>query len=238
MDEVNTVTVNVGAGTLTSSTRDLVLNDKTVNAMMIGSEQIQFVTATLVTTGIYRLSRLLRGGRGTEWAMIDHAVSERCVLLRTSGIRRIPLVNAQIGVARYYKGVTLGRAVSTATSRAFTCTAVGLKPFSPFDLRASRDGSNNVTFTWQRRSRLSVRMTGPYGISVPLGEESESYQIDIHDQASPHTVLRTITATSETASYTAAEQTADGLTPGDAIDVAVYQMSAVIGRGYALEATA
>jgi len=236
-DEMNSVTVDVGDGTLASSTRDAVLNSLTVNAMLIGSEVIQFKTATLVSAGVYTLSGLLRGGRGTEWAMTGHEAAERCVLLREAGLRRVLLDNNELGLSRYYKGVTIGRTLSTATAEQFTNNAVGLKPFSPFDLRATRDASNNITFTWQRRTRLTVRMIGALGISVPLGEETEAYEIDIL-AGSPAAVVRTISATSRTASYTAAEQTADGLTPGNVVSVEVFQLSADVGRGYALQQSA
>ena len=107
-DEMNTVTVNVGAGSLASTTRDNVLHSLAMNAMLIGSEMIQFRTANLTAPGIYVLSGLLRGGRGTEWAMTGHVASERCVLLQAAGLRRIAMVNTDLGLPRYYKGVTLG----------------------------------------------------------------------------------------------------------------------------------
>lgn len=237
-DEQNSVTVDVDDGTLASSTRDVVLNSAAVNAMLVGSELLQFRTATLVSAGVYKLTGLLRGGRGTEWAMTGHAGSERCVLLRTEGLRRIVLENSDLGLARWYKGVTLGRALSSATAEQFTDTALGLKPFAPFDLRATRDGSNNVTFTWQRRTRLATRAIGALGISVPLGEDSEAYEIDIYADGTYAAVLRTISATSATAAYSAAEQTADGLTPGNAVYARMYQLSANVGRGYKLEQAA
>ena len=235
-DETNSVTVNVGDGTLTSSTRDAVLQSLAVNAILIGSELIQFVTATLVSPGVYTLTSLLRGGRGTEWAMTGHAIGDRCVLLRPQGLRRLVLTNSQLGAARYYKAVTLGRSLGTAAARVFTDTGVGLKPFSPLDGRVSRDGSNNATITWQRRSRLSVRMVGTMGISVPLGENVEAYEIDIITDASEATVLRTISASTPSATYSAADQTTDGLTPGNAFNFVVYQLSPIVGRGYPLEA--
>lgn len=237
-DERNSVTVNVGSATLASSTRSAILNSLSVNAMLVGSEIIQFRTATLVSAGVYTLTGLLRGCRGTEWAMTGHAASERCVLLRTAGLRRIALANSDIGLSRYYKGVTIGRALSTATAEAFTDNAVGLKPFSPILLKAARDGSNNITFTWQRRTRLSVRMIGALGISVPLGEDAEAYELDVYADGTYTTVVRTISASAETASYTAAQQTADGLTPGDPVNCKLYQISAYAGRGYALEKAA
>ena len=236
-DEMNTVTVNVGVGLLASSTRALVLNSLKINAIMIGSEMIQFTTATLITTGVYTLSGLLRGGRGTEWAMVGHSTVERVVLLREAGLRRIVLTNADLGVARYYKGVTLGRAQSTASPSVFTNTAVGLKPFSPIDGRVTRDGSNNATITIQPRTRLGVRMIGSLGISVPEGETVAAYELDIMSEASPQTVLRTLTSSTPSFSYTAAQQTTDGLTPGNPFTSIAFHVSSDVARGYGYEFT-
>lgn len=237
-DEANSVTVNVGSGTLASSTHDALLAGLGVNSVLIGSELLQFRVATLVSPGVYKLTGLLRGARGTEWAMTGHAASERCVLIRSAGLRRIVLENSELGVSRYYKGVTLGEALASATAESFTDNAIGLKPFAPIDLRAARDGSNNITFTWQRRTRLAVRMIGALGISVPLGEDSEAWELDIYANGSYATVVRTISASSATAAYSAAEQTADGLTPGNTVYTKLYQRSAAIGRGYALQTAA
>ncbi len=237
-DEVNTVRVSLALGTAASVSRDTLLNDQTVNAWLIGSEILQARDATLVSAGVYDLAGLLRGGRGTEWAMGGHVATERCVKLQLAGLRRVPVDTSRIGLDRYYKGVTLGRAIGTAPAQTFADTGVDRKPFSPFDARVARDGSNNCTITWQRRSRLAVRTTGPAGISVPLGEESEAYLVDVYDDGTYTTLLRTISVSTPSASYTAAEQTTDGLTPGDPLFLHITQVSAVVGRGYALEATA
>jgi hypothetical protein len=69
---------------------------------------------------------------------------------------------------------------------------------------------------------------------VPLGEASESYEVDIYN--STYTTLkRTISATSETAAYSAADQTTDFGSAQNPIYYQVRQMSAAIGRGYELE---
>ena len=237
-DEINTVTVNVGSGTLSSSTRAAVLDSLSVNAILIGSEVIQFLIATLVSTGVYTLSRLLRGCRGTEWAMTGHAANERAVLLSTDGMRRVLLQNNELGLSLYYKGVTLGRALSSATAQTFTNTAIGRKSFSPIIFKAGRDASNNITFEWQRRTRLAVRMIGSAGISAPLGEDSEAYEIDVYSNSGYTTVVRTISATTTSASYTAAQQTTDGLTPGNTVYCKIYQISEQVGRGYVLQKAA
>ena len=168
--------------------------------------------------------------------MVGHGAGESCVLLREAGLRRVSLTNSQIGSARYYKGVTLGKTLSSASPNALTSVGVGLMPFAPVDSRVTWDGSNNATITWRRRSRLSVRMVGSLGISVPLGESVEAYEVDILTDASDPVVLRTITASSETCGYSAADATADGLTPGLPFNRRIYQMSSSVGRGYVLEA--
>lgn len=237
-DETNSVTVDLGEGELASSTRTAILNNQAVNAMLIGSELLQFRTATPVSAGVYKLTGLLRGGRGTEWAMVDHVADERAVLITAAGLRRIVLPNSDLGVPRYYKGVTIGAHESDVTPELFTDNAVGLKPFSPFDLRMVRDGSNNITGTFQRRTRLSVRTIGTLGISVPLGETTEAYDIDVFSDNTYTTVVRTISTATTSFTYSAAEQTADGLTPGNTVYTEIFQRSAEVGRGYPLREAA
>ena len=66
---------------------------------------------------------------------------------------------------------------------------------------------------------------------MPLAEEREAYEVEIVDGA---TVLRTLAATSPSATYTAAQQLADWgalLGPGDTLAVRIFQLSALVGRG-------
>jgi hypothetical protein len=95
-----------------------------------------------------------------------------------------------------------------------------------------RGGSGNLTISWIRRSRVDAEWRD--GVGIPLGEESEVYEVDILDGS---TVVRTTPATSPTASYSAADQTTDFGSVQSSIDVKIYQLSAVVGRGYAAEAT-
>lgn len=235
-DEVSTVTVNVGAQTLSSSTRDAMQADSSINVAAIeagagGWEIIRFRTATLSSAGIYVLSGLLRGMRGTEWAMGLHAVDDRFVQLQLSGLRRTPSEVTEIGIARYWRTITLGRTLSTALSESLANNAVGKKPFAPVNLRGDRNTSGDIAFTWDRRTRLSVRYGGAGGSYTPLGEDSESYEVDVYDSG---VVVRTLTSSSETVTYTAAQQTTDfgGVLPYGVCDAEVFQVSAVVGRGY------
>ena len=233
-DEMNSVTVQV-VGTLSNYTRDQILNG-TAPLYMIGDEAIYARTAALVSAGIYTLSGLLRGRRGTEWAMSTHLAGDEVVRVSTTGgVRRVAMESGQLGTEFSFKAPTFGRSVAGATEHLFTNSGVGLKPFAPVDLRAARDPSTeDVALTWKRRTRLSCRFTGTACINVPLGESTEEYSVEICTTDSPQTLLRTVSTTSASLTYTAAQQYDDGIVIGSPIEVTVYQISSVVGRGYAL----
>ena len=232
-DEFNTLTVTLRAGTLESRTEAAVLNG--ANAAFIGAadrwELIQFRTATLIGESQYTLSGLLRGRRGTEWAVGLSQDGDTFALAST--LARVPKSNSAIGLPRLYKMVTSRTLLEASTAEAFTPQGVALETYAPAHVTASRDGSNNITGTIIRRARL-----GPEWLDyadVPLNEESEHYQLDIFAGSA---FLRTIDVVGTNVwGYTAAEQTADGLTPGDPVSLVAYMLSAVVGRGYPYEAT-
>ena len=226
-DTGGSVTVDVGAGTLASSTRDLVLSSA-ANAMLIGDEVIQFVTAALVSAGRYKLTHLLRGRLGTEHAMTGHTVGERAVLLRPDGLLTVAYDAALIGQSQVYRAVTSGRAVSTAIDARITDTGVRLKPWAPVDLRLQVYETDDIDVTWKRRTRLS--WTWPASVPAPLGEIAEGYAVVVSIVGGAD--LRTITSSTATVTYTAAMQAIDGTSPASALRFTVYQVSATVGRGY------
>lgn len=236
-DTVNTVSVVLDRGELESTTELGALNG--LNAAAIGAdgrwEIVIFQTATLTAPLTYTLSTLLRGRLGTEWAIPLHQAGDRFVLLSV-GLKRIPGSLATLGMERQYKAVSSGEVIGDVTAEDFTNTGVALKPYSPTQLEITNDGSNNLTGTFVRRTR--AHWDSIDAREAPLFEESESYEIDVLDVGSPTVVVRTITATDEIFTYSAAQQTADGLTPGDEHTYRIYQISASVGRGYVLEVTA
>lgn len=230
-----TVTLDYAGATLESVSEDLVIAG--YNAAWLGpatgqgGEVIQFATATLVGPGQYTLSNLLRGRLGTE-ANTTHGTNEVFVLLRTTTLGRSEFGPADWYYARLFKPVSVLTNEVDTTAQAFTNNGVGKMPKSPVHVAGVRDGSNNLSLSWVRRTRLQVPGLG-LG-PVPLGELTEAYSIDVYSGAS---VVRTITATTPAASYTAAEQTADGLTPGNPVTLRIYQLSDVRGRGFPAIAT-
>lgn len=240
-NERHAIVVDVGSGTLTGSTRDAVLNDAAVNAFAIGAHGRwllgQFRDAELVSAGVYRLTGLLLGAGGTERHIGTQLVGDSFALLRyVNGLVRVPTNAVDQGVPRYYKPVTIGQAVSAADTLSFVGSEVGLMPLAPVDARASR-AAGDITITWQFRTRLQVRMIGPAGILVPLGEASESYAIDVFADDTFAVVVRTLTSSSPTVTYTAAQQTTDFGSPQAEVSFGIQMISATVGRGFALRAT-
>jgi hypothetical protein len=196
-------------------------------------EVIQFRNATLVAPATYELSTLLRGQQGTESTMsASLAAGARFVLLDTA-LTTIDLTPDEIGLPFNWRygpsNRDLGSTTYATTTHAFA--GIGRRPLAPVHVRGRRE-AGDLHFTLIRRTRIggdSWETT-----EVPLGEDSENYAIDILDG---DTVVRTLTATSPSATYTAAELTADFGTPPPAIAVRVYQLSASYGRGSPAAAT-
>lgn len=236
-DYTNTVSIVLNAGgALISYTQLQVLNG--AGAFILGAdgrwEVIQYKTATLTAPNTYTLSGLLRGRRGTEWAQGLHAAGDKFVLVDANAFKRPNSGTAQIGLSRMYKAVTFRKTLASATAQTFTNNAEGLKPYSPVRLDGTRDGSNNLTITWIRRTRIGGEFRD--FVDAQLGEASELYDVEIYSSGAFTTLLRTISGlTTPTASYTAAQQTTDGYTPGDTIYMRVFQISYVVGRGRKLE---
>ena len=108
------------------------------------------------------------------------------------------------------------------------------KPYAPVHLKARwhLSTSNDIALSWVRRTRFEG---DPWELaSVPLNEETESYELEIMDGS---TVVREVTDLASPAyTYTEAMQIADfGAVQTDQIKIRVYQMSATVGRGIKAE---
>jgi hypothetical protein len=235
IDETTQIVVGVsGGGALSTTTLINLLNG--ANAFILGSEVIQFLTATLNADGSYTLSNLLRGRRGTEWAASQHVSGETALFL-PFGLHRNNVPTSLVGLSQYYEAATIGQSRTLASPQNITLQGNDLKPYAPCHILGSRDGSDNLTIDWTRRTRLGGDVDWLDGVvDVPLSEASEAYSVDILSGGGA--VLRTFNSlTSPTVVYSAAEQTADGLTPGNPVNVNIFQISAAIGRGFAGVAT-
>jgi hypothetical protein len=206
------------------------------NAAAIGAdgrwEIIQFRDAEQVgSPPVWRLTGLLRGRRGTEWAVGTSEVGDRFVLLDGS-VERVPLNIAGIGASRLHKAVLSGRSIDETDGVEFAGNGVALEPFSPVHVEGARSGGDLV-ITWTRRDRFGQELMS--GSEIPMSESPESYEVDIYDGPD---VVRTLASTTPTVTYTDTQQAADfGSPTPESVTVRIYQLSALVGRGYPTEAT-
>ena len=61
-------------------------------------EIVQFVTAELTSPGRYKLTRLLRGQRGSEHAMADSVAAGARVLVLTTALGQPGISEAEVGL--------------------------------------------------------------------------------------------------------------------------------------------
>ena len=234
----NALVVDLLTGTLESVT-DLTLFGG-ANALAIESapgvwEIVQADAAELLAPGRYRLTRLLRGQRGTEGAVGNPAPAGARVVVLDSTLASLPIAEADLGIPWNWRIGPASRPVSDETyvAQAFTPEGVGLRPFSVAHVeqpwRRPRT-PGDLTIRWTRRSR-SLAADNWGALEVPLAEELEAYEVEILDGAAVKRVLSTDTTS---AVYTATQQTADWgalLAPGDTLDIRICQLSALVGRG-------
>jgi hypothetical protein len=227
-DEINSLNVAMTAGTLSGTTWAGMLSG--VLTLVVGEEIIYGRDVTLELDGTYTVRGLLRGRRGTGYAMSLHEVGERVVLYDPATFVRITQETADIGIERLYKCVSAGGTLAATPSQTFTNEGRPLMPHAPVLLGGGRDASNNATLQWVRSNRDNFAWRD--SVEVPMSEDSESYAVDIFSDGTFTTVIDTLTSSVESVAYSASDQTLAGITPGDPIYFGVVQISAVVGRGY------
>lgn len=222
-----TLTVQVDDGrqlvSATASQLDGGANALAVQATDGEWEILQFETATLIAPGQYDLTGLRRALRGTDGQMV-HSAGARAILLN-GAIGRVDYPLVQRGKPAEYRYGPSTRAVDDVlfaqVSRSFS--GVGLRPFSPIDLKVVREGNNDLTISWSRRDRNDFDPSS----AKPMSEMSEEYDVEITSGAG-----RTLSSGSESVVYSSADQTVDGLAlTAPTLEFEVFQVSQTFGRG-------
>jgi hypothetical protein len=176
------------------------------NLALVGDELVQFGDAELLGEGRYRLSRLLRGRRGTEWAMANHVAGEEFALIEAASARPITL---PAGMAAGTEVRLLASGVGDAEPAAAVRIAAGeaLRPPGPVHLSAAAVEDGGVAISWVRRSRLGWSWAS--GSDTPLGEEVELYAVTLTGAF----FSREVEVSAPSFTYDAAARAADGTGP-------------------------
>jgi hypothetical protein len=152
-----------------------------------------------------RLSGLLRGQAGSELAMRAPLAAGATFVLLSGAIAQVSITLNEIRLPLNWRYGPASRDIGDASydTAQHMFAACGLRPLAPVHARGSRAG-DDIFITWVRRTRVGGDNWD--AAEVPLGEDSERYEVDILDGA---TVKRTLSATSPSATYTADDQVAD-----------------------------
>ena len=195
-------------------------------------EILAFAEAELIGPDTYRLSRLLRGLGGEEALAARTIAAGATVVLLDRAVTPLASGLSSIGVEQKLSIGPADREVGGAAYVRVAATpgAKALMPYAP--VRASaRATAAGIEIAFLRRGR--VDSDAWESVEIPLGEDSESYRIDI---ARPSAAARTLTTATTSALYAAADIAADfGAQPAE-LDLTIRQISASVGPGFALAA--
>ena len=158
-----------------SSADDAAL-DAGANLALVGDELLQFGQAEQMGAAQWRLSRLMRGRRGTEAAAGRQQPGDRFVLIERDTLATIPISLAAIGTPVPIMASGVGD-LSGPAMQIVIPPGISVRPPSPVLLRIVRMPGGSARLGWARRSRLGWRWID--GAEAPLGEERESYRVTL-----------------------------------------------------------
>ncbi|MEP1327951.1 glycoside hydrolase TIM-barrel-like domain-containing protein [Pseudophaeobacter sp.] len=232
------------SGGLQSRDRLAVLNGANLAAIGDGSngnwEIFQFQTADLVAPDTYQLRGRLRGQLGSDGLMPPAWPEGSYVVLLDAALTQLDLSLFQRRLARNYRIGPARRSYDDPSyvHRVESFEGNGLRPYAPVHLRqavaggpktaAARAGAlgEDLEFSWIRRGRIE---SDSWDLEeIPLGETQEVYRLRL---MRGQQTLREVQLSTSQWNYPAAEQVADGILPGDRLEVA--QVSDRYGAGFA-----
>ena len=232
-DRGHTLRVRLYGGALESVSETRVLNGANVAALRNPDgewEVMQFGNAELIDDKTYLLSSLLRGQAGSEHAIAASLPAGTSFVVLDASLVPVARGLDALGREMNLRIVANGRSHDDPSAVSLTVTpdAAALKPLSPVHVTAARE-AGGVRVSWIRRTRIDG---DGWNGEVPLGEDSESYRLDILSGAS---VVRSITCAAPSALYAAADELADFGAPQASLHVRVAQLSATVGAGFSAD---
>lgn len=222
--------VRLRGGVLSSVSPEAALAGANALALVGADGAVEIATVSqveLIGPQRFRLSSLIRGLGGSEAAAARLLpVGARVVVLDGAAVA-LTTDLADLGRTRRYRVGPARDDIGEATMVEFDASVAGeaLIPLSPVRPKAVRNGGG-VALNWLRRTRIdgdSWELA-----EVPLGEESERYEIGILDGED---LLRTEIVNEPGWLYPAAQELADFGAPQQEIALSLRQFSATVGGG-------
>lgn len=146
------------------------------NLAAIGNEMLQFGDAEPLAPGRFRLSRLLRGRRGSEWTMGQHVEDEPFALIDARALKGISVGASLVGTGMTVTAYGPGNdGQEPIVSRIIQGEAA--RPLSPAHLRGALRADGSLELTWTRRSRRGFAWID--AVDVPADPDLSGYRISV-----------------------------------------------------------
>ena len=219
------MTLRLFGGALEARSELAVLNGENLAALESPSgdwEIIQFQGAELIGENLWRMTRLLRGRRGTDAYIGDPTLAGARFVLLNDALAELSLAPLPARQERQWLIGPSRKPYSDESYQSFSAAwkDAGSRPFAPVRLRSAFLPNGDIRFSWVRRSRLDAdAWSGP---DAPLGEGREAYAIRVGE-------TRTETVGGAEWIYDAAARATDGLS--GAAEIGVAQISETYGPG-------
>lgn len=184
LDELSSVTVRLAnpAQLLLNADPDALMAG--ANLSLVGDELFQFGRAELLAPGTYRLSRLLRGRRGTEWAAAGHVAGETFCIIDPAAILPVELSPGAAGSMLAATAHGIGDTAPLPRVERHV-TGEALRPPSPCHLILWRTG-NELRAEWTRRSHRGWSWVD--GVGVAADSFPETYRVVLTGPAGALTI--------------------------------------------------
>lgn len=178
------VQVKMSVGSLDSVTSLQMLNGANLCVLIDPSSEaaefFQFRDAVDLGSGVFELSTFIRGRRGTEdRQVLDWPVGSLFVPLSDEEGRMLysSLVSERLDT-QLLKALDIYQYISDGVTVSKSVRGRAEQPYAPWNVKGVRDGGNNLTITWVRRSRRDGEWKD-YAETLPLNEGSELYDLEV-----------------------------------------------------------
>ena len=186
IDRQSTLDVVMVASDISLRDADFAQLSAGANRALIGSELVQFASATPLGYGTWRLSHFLRGRGGTEAEVAGHWAGEPFVLLDDS---LVPLDPQVVGDAASSRLVAAGLGDDAPVFTPILNPGIARRPLSPVHARLQRMSDGSAVLGWVRRARGAWYWRDE--VETPLNEQTEDWEIQMRDEDRILSVWRT-----------------------------------------------
>jgi len=175
LDEISTVVVALGNSTQNLFNADDDALMAGANLAILGDEVLQFGRADQIGAGVFRMSRLLRGRRGTEWAALNHIAGDQFCMIDSAAMRVVELPASGVGATLTATAHGIGDVAPLPMIETLV-TGESLRPPSPCHLTLRREGAVIIA-EWVRRSHRGWAWVD--GVGVAEDPFPELYRLTI-----------------------------------------------------------